>query len=316
MLPAPSGAVSILARGDLVGDWEITGRIGRGGMSIVYGAVHTVIGKRAALKMIRSELSDQPGLVDRFVNEARIVNRIAHPGLVDIFQIGWHGGRVYLVMELLGGRGLAARMKESALSTSEAVALIGAICRPLGWAHAHGVVHRDLKPDNVFVVEETGDTRVKLLDWGLAAAMCEGRFVAPEPNLVGTPRYIAPEQACGERVDERADLYALGAIAYELLLGRAPFESDDVEALVRMHLEQAPAPPHTLWPAIPTELDALLTALLAKDPGERPSLATVHATLVTLGGRLPERAGALAPVASAPCDTARTWDMPGVKAAG
>ena len=303
----------LLQRGDRVGDWQIVRPIGHGGMAVVYAAVHPVIGKRAALKMIRPELASRDDLVARFVQEAKIVNLVTHPNIVDIFQIGWHtDGRVYLVMELLGGWSLATRCEEGPITTREALALLRAICRPLGWAHANGVVHRDLKPDNVFLADQPGGPRVKLLDWGLSAQMSAAeRCVPAEAKLVGTPRYIAPEQARGDRVDERADIYALGAMAYELLLGRAPFEGDGLTELVRQHVTEAPPPPRTIWPTIPRELDVLLTAMLAKDPAERPSLARVHEGLRGIGGRLPgPRAPMLSRITADPArDVLETVDM-------
>ena len=307
----PSQLLDPFRRGDRVGEWEIVRRIGHGGMAVVYEAVHHLIGTRVALKVIRPDLAEREDLVARFVQEAKIVDLIAHADIVDILQIGWHReARVYLVLELLDGRTLAARCEEGSIPTSEAIAIVRAICRPLAWAHAHGVVHRDLKPDNVFLVDEARGPRVKLLDWGLAAEMSDGdRFVEAEWALVGTPRYVAPEQACGFRIDERADIYALGALAYELLLGRTPFESDDMNELVRLHMTEDPPPPHTIWPAIPTELEALLTAMLSKSAADRPSLLSVDAALARLAtpttGATRSRAGRAARAASRPAP--RRW---------
>jgi serine/threonine-protein kinase len=281
-------------------------------MAVVYAAVHPVIGKRAALKVIRPSLAHHDETVERFVQEAKIVNLIAHPDVVDIFQIGRHSdGRVYLVMELLAGRTLAARCEDDVIPTAEAIALLGAICRPLAWAHAHGVVHRDLKPDNVFLADVPGGPRIKLLDWGLSAQMsAEEHCVAAEAKLIGTPRYIAPEQARGVRVDERADIYALGVTAYELLLGRAPFEGDEMSDLVRCHVNEAPPPPRSLWRSIPAELDELLTAMLAKAPRDRPPLASVHQRLARIGARRPRSRQPTAPP-DRPSDQLETLDMAG-----
>jgi serine/threonine-protein kinase len=268
--------MSYFARGDQIGDWTIARRIGRGGMGVVYAAVHGVIGKRVALKVIRGELRHEQALVDRFVHEAKIVNQLAHPAIIDIFHIGWlDDGRVYLVMEYVPARTLAQLVRDERPAPDVAVATIARLCEPLACAHAHGVVHRDVKPGNVFVLP---DRSIKLFDWGLSV-------FADEPGsgmLVGTPRYCAPEQARGHAVDARADVYALGAIAYELLLGRAPFEQTELPDLVRAHLHDEPPPPRTLWPRIPPVLDELLRAMLAKDPAARPSAACVAATLAGL----------------------------------
>ena len=293
-------------------------RIGVGGMGVVYAAQHVVIGKRAAVKVVHAHFRDKRSIVDRFVQEARVVNRIAHPAVIDIFQLGWlPDGRVYLVMEYLLGRSLARRCKDGPISTSESVGLLSQLCQPLASAHAYGVIHRDLKPDNVFITEGGLSPRIKLLDWGLCAQLSEEVPFVQERVRVGTPRYIAPEQAWGEPVDERADIYALGVIAYELLLGRAPFEHDSVDELVRMHLQEAPPRPRAAWPDIPAALEDLLLAMLEKDPGDRPSLASVQATFLELGGTLPERASTLVGVPAADSAAATTWeDAAGAAAAG
>ncbi|HTJ42506.1 MAG TPA: serine/threonine-protein kinase [Kofleriaceae bacterium] len=267
--------MSYFARGDQIGDWTIARRIGRGGMGVVYAAQHELIGKRVAIKVIRSELRQDPSLVERFVHEARVVNQLTHPSIVDIFHIGWlDDGRVYLVMEFLMARTLAQHLRDERYAPDRAIELIARLCEPLAVAHAHRVVHRDLKPGNVFVL----DDRVKLIDWGLCAFDDE-----PGPGtLVGTPRYAAPEQAQGRAVDGRADIYALGAIAYELLFGRVPFAYVEIGDLVRGHLHEAPPPPRDLWREIPVALEELMIAMLAKDPAHRPNVGQVQATLAGL----------------------------------
>ncbi|HTJ43618.1 MAG TPA: serine/threonine-protein kinase [Kofleriaceae bacterium] len=286
--------MAFFAAGDQVGDWEIVRRIGVGGMGVVYAARHAVIGKRAAIKVVHTHFRERRTIVDRFVQEARVVNLIAHPSIVDIFQLGWlDDGRVYLVMEFLMGRSLTRRRKDGPISTSESIALLSQLCCPLAGAHAHGVVHRDLKPDNIFITEGGLAPRVKLLDWGLCALLSDEERSIREATRVGTPRYIAPEQAWGNPVDERADIYSLGVVAYELILGRAPFESDDVEALAHMHAFDPPPPPRALWPEIPRDLESLLISMLEKDPADRPSLGAVQATLLALGGTLPDRSSPL-----------------------
>jgi serine/threonine-protein kinase len=288
-------------------------------MGVVYAAIHALIAKRAALKVIRAELRGEPALIDRFVHEARVVNQIGHPDVVDVFHIGWlDDGRVYLVMEFLTGRTLAQRLRRGPLSTRDGVALLARIAAPVIAAHARGVVHRDLKPDNIFLVDD--GPRIKVLDWGLST-MASAPGLPGERGLVGTPRYLAPEQARCRAVNDRTDVYALGVVAYEVLLGRAPFHSHELTELLRMHIGATPPRPRTLWPAIPDALDDLLTAMLAKDPSERPSLACVQATLAMLGDDLPERAGGALPLTLAAADDenmlpaiargeiAKTWDL-------
>ena len=236
-----------------MGNWEIVRRVGRGGTATVYSVIHRLIGKRAALKIVRPELADHADVTARFVREARIANLIAHPDVIDIFAVDWHDdGRIYLVMEFLIGRSLSARRSDGGLDADEAIEILARLCRPLACAHAHGVVHRDLKPDNVFLCDE----RVKLLDWGLSAQMDATRACPAERSFVGTPHYAAPEQSCGLHVDERADVFALGITAREL------FGS-----------------------AMPRALDAIVTAMVATRAADRPRLAEVQTALAELSVR-------------------------------
>jgi serine/threonine protein kinase len=293
-----SGIVGAVPRelpaGMALGDWKIEARIGEGGMGIVYSAVHEVIGKRAAIKVIRSEVCRNPGACERFLQEARIVNQIGHRNIIDIFHIGQlDDGRPYLVMELLTGATLGDRLDGGRIPALEAIEILLQICAALEAAHAHGVVHRDLKPDNVILARIHDATVVKLVDWGIA------KIRDPEPSpgksragtLIGTPRYIAPEQARGRRVDGCTDVYSLGAIAYEMFLESPPFTCDNVADLLAAHLAEEPPPPRDVWPDIPAELDALLLGMLAKEPAQRPSVAAVAAALLATRVELRRRAG-------------------------
>jgi serine/threonine-protein kinase len=275
-LPAAPGD---FAPGTLLGDWSVEQKIGEGGMGIVYAAVHAEIGKRAAIKVIRHEACTDSAGGERFVQEARLVNQIGHPNIVDIFHIGrLHDGRPYLVMELLRGRTLGERIADGKVPATEAIALLLQICGALDAAHAHGVVHRDLKPDNVFIVETRSGPWVKLVDWGIAKlndTALASTAMTRTGALVGTPQYLSPEQARGKAVDERTDLYSLGVIAYELLLEEPPFTADNVADLIAMHLREPVPPPSEVWPDIPPTLEQLLVAMLAKKPDDRPSLAQI-----------------------------------------
>jgi len=282
-----------LPPGTVLGDWRIEGRIGAGGMGMVYEAVHVLIGKRAAIKVVRAELCTSALTAERFVQEARVVNQIGHPNIVDIFHIGRLGdGRVYLVMELLKGRTLADRMSEGRMSPLEAIDVLLEVAAAAAAAHTHGIVHRDLKPDNIFLAEVTGGRpTVKLVDWGIAKlteeppplASATGRGSGPLTTtgmLLGTPQYVSPEQARGRELDARTDIYSLGAIAYEMFLEGPPFIADSVADIVAMHLRELPPPPSDVWPDIPNDLEKVLLEMLAKDPVERPSLADVSMRLM------------------------------------
>jgi serine/threonine protein kinase len=279
-----SGAAVGLAPGSLVGDWRIDGKIGEGGMGFVHAATHPVIGKRAAIKVVRAEMCRSAGMAERFVQEARAVNQIDHPAVVDIFDIGTLAdGRPYLVMELLRGRTLGERMEQGRMSPLEAIDVLLQIADALAAAHAQGVVHRDLKPDNIYLTDGmAGAVMVKIVDWGIAKLRDEKTktmSLTTSGMIMGTPQYVSPEQARGRSLDERSDIYSLGVIAYEMFLEGPPFVADNVGDMVAMHLREPPPPPSDVWPDIPATLEGLLLAMLEKNAADRPTLAEVTATL-------------------------------------
>jgi serine/threonine-protein kinase len=268
-----------------VGGYVVDGVLGSGGMGVVYEATHPVIGKRAAIKVLRPELSKDPSAVERFVFEARAVNEIGHPNIVDIFAFGaLPDGRSYYVMDRLVGESLRERLKRGPLHVSEAASVIDETASALAAAHAKGFVHRDLKPDNVFMVTIDGRwPEVKLLDFGLVKLLtAKTRTLAG--SVLGTPRYMSPEQARGEPLDGRSDVYSLGVMAFELLAGEAPFiKRNPVETL----LAHAQAPIPSLaekFPSLPIEVVQLVEAMMAKAPGDRPTLAAIRAVLKRLKG--------------------------------
>ena len=289
------GATALELRpGTVLGDWRIEAKIGEGGMGTVYAAIHDVIGKRAAIKVIRGDVCDTPGASERFVREARLVNQIGHRNIVDIFHVGTlDDGRPYLVMELLAGETLADRLAGGRIPALEAIEILLQIGAALGAAHAGGIIHRDLKPDNIILATVHDKPVVKLLDWGIAKLV--ERRAGDQPSgqgtMIGTPRYVAPEQARGRAVDARTDLYSLGVIAYEIFLETPPFTADNVADLLAAHLREPVPPPRELWPDIPADLERILLAMLAKKPDDRPSLEDVIAALVATRQELERRAG-------------------------
>ncbi|HEY5948100.1 MAG TPA: protein kinase [Kofleriaceae bacterium] len=268
-----------LARGTVVGDYEVDGKIGEGAMSEVYSAIHRTIGRRVAIKVISPRLFDDLEAEARFVSEARTVAAIHHPGIVDVFGFGTlDDGRMYLIMDWLHGRSLAARLREGPVPITDACEIILQITSALRAAHELGIVHRDLKPDNVFL-QEVDDERliVKLLDFGLAKRT--GKEIVSHTRtgqLLGTPLYLSPEQARGKEVDASTDIYALGCIAYQLYTGRPPFIADNVADLVALHLTQPSPAPRSIVPDLPPLIDGLLQRMLEKEPAQRPSLANVR----------------------------------------
>jgi len=270
-----------LEDGDVVGEYRIEGKVGSGGMGTVYGAVHPVIGKRAAIKVLRPELCTSTEAIERFVQEARAVNQIGHPNIVDVFGFGTlPDGRSYFAMERLSGESLAERVERAGLPLGLACHVLERTCRALEAAHAKGITHRDLKPDNVFLVEVPDELPVvKLLDFGIAKLSGGDDQRAERTRtgvMMGTPLYMAPEQARGHAMDHRVDVYALGVMAFELLTGELPFTADNAMDIIAKHLTEPPRAPSSTGVEVEPELDALVLAMLAKDPDERPALRQVR----------------------------------------
>ncbi len=293
---------SKLSAGTPVGDtgYVIDEEIGRGGMGHVYSATHRMIGKRAAIKVLKPDVSRSPIVVERFIQEARAVNQIGHANIIDIFAFGaLADGRAYHVMDLLIGESLRKRLKRGALIPSEAASVIEETALALTAAHEKGFVHRDLKPDNIFLqAREDRWPEVKLLDFGLAKLMPEAGFAPFKTKtgvLLGTPEYMSPEQARGIGVDYRTDIYALGVVMFEVLSGRRPFvSSGDPFATLMMHAEEPPPSLKTFVSDLPEEMVQLVDTMLAKDPALRPSLAAVRTVIKRLRStQLPGRTLAL-----------------------
>ena len=207
--------------GTTVGDYKIIDHIDEGGMGLVYLAEHVTLRNKTACKVLRKELLTQKEMIERFLQEAKLVSQIRHPNLIDIFDIGeLPDGRLYYVMELLTGRSLATAMTDKRLEFPQIVAIGRQVCAGLGAAHGKGIVHRDLKPDNLFLVERPGEPPlVKIVDFGIAKATGVGDAQTAQITrtgyLLGTPQYMSPEQINGVNLDARSDIYALGVILYE-----------------------------------------------------------------------------------------------------
>jgi len=272
----PSGE---LAPGTVVGEYKIEQKIGEGGMGAVYSATHPTIGKRAAIKVISAELGTEPVLVQRFVQEARSVNQIGHPNIVDVFAFGQlPDGRNYFVMEYLQGESLRARLTRTFMSIADTVQILDEVAGALEAAHEQGIVHRDLKPDNVFLAGVRGGfIIVKLLDFGIAKLVTDGGIAKTSTGeMMGTPGYLSPEQARGKNVDYRTDIYALGCMMFEMVTGRTPFQGETPMDIVMMHVTEPPPRPSAYKAGIPPVVEQLILAMLDKDPERRPSLAHVR----------------------------------------
>jgi serine/threonine-protein kinase len=282
-IPDAVRTVDALAPGAKAGPWIVERELGRGGMGAVYAVVHEEIGKRAALKVVHQRLLGPGFNSDRMVLEAKVVNQVGHPNIVDIFETGTLAdGRPYIVMERLDGVSLSARADQTKLLPDLVIGMLLQMCDALIAAHAVGVVHRDLKLDNVFLIDNPDDPalpKVKLLDWGIAKVMSHDVRHTIEGQLVGTPQYLSPEQARGHDVTPKTDVYSLGVMAYELFLEQLPFEAETAAEVMAMHLRLPPPPPSDLWPDVPPALQALLLAMLAKSADQRPTMFEVARSL-------------------------------------
>jgi predicted ATPase len=268
--------------------YRIEAELGRGGMGSVYRAHDTLLDRDVAVKVLNDAGLDTEGRA-RLLREAQAVARLNHPNIVAVHDAGEAGSAPFIVMELVEGFSLRECPPQT---LEETLRIAQQLCAALEHAHAHGIIHRDLKPENVMIVgtphPAQRGVKVKLMDFGLARTF-DSRLTT-EGMIIGTLSYLAPEQALGQAVDGRTDLYALGVLLYEFTAGRLPFSADDPIAVISQHLYAPVVPPSTYNPAIPAALDALIVQLMSKQPDQRPSSAReVLATLerISSGERVP-----------------------------
>jgi len=308
-IAAPSGPSSgdvrdplqRIAAGTAVGEYVIDDFVGAGAMGEVYAGHHPVIGKKVAIKVLRKELASSEEAAERFTREARAVNQVDHPNVIDVFAYGRLGdGRLYLVMDLVAGESLRARLVDGALEISDALAILDQIAEALDAAHARGVVHRDLKPDNIMIAPPH---RVFVLDFGIArlvtgeATQGIGTLTG-QGTWLGTPAYMAPEQWSTDGAGPASDRYALGVIAFELLSGALPFAASSVPGMMEQHF-RAKVPALSMRGSTSPALDDVLQRALAKDPDAR------FATAVELVTALRTAAGTVAGAAVEPARAPR-----------
>ncbi|MGH3100119.1 MAG: protein kinase domain-containing protein, partial [Thermoleophilia bacterium] len=255
-----------VATGALVdGRYRILRRIGSGGMADVYAAEDSHLGREVALKVLHRRFAQDQEFVERFRREAKAAAGLSHPNVVGVFDRGEHEGTYYIAMEYLTGRTLKEIVSSEAPLAQQRVVELGVqILHAAGFAHRHGVIHRDFKPHNV-IVDEQG--HAKVTDFGIARAGASE--MTETGSIMGTAHYLSPEQAQGHAVTAASDLYSIGVMLYEMLAGRLPFEGESAVAIALKHLSEQPAPISQLRPDVHPALEAVVMAALAKDPAQR-----------------------------------------------
>ncbi|RKT31609.1 serine/threonine-protein kinase [Microbacterium sp. AG1240] len=296
----------------LSGRYRVDDLIGRGGMATVYRGYDLTLGRAVAIKILKRELADNAAFRTRFRLEAQAASRMAHPTIVRVFdageatEVGADGQTrpvPYIVMELVHGSLLKDVIDQGPVPTADALRYVDGILEALEYSHRAGVVHRDIKPGNVMITDaseehsagstaEAGRGEVKVMDFGIARAVSDSSSTVAETTaIIGTAAYFSPEQAKGEPVDARADLYSAGVVLYELLTGRPPFRGDTPVAVAYQHVSETPVPPSELNEAVPRGLDAVVLRALAKDPFQRyPDAAAFREALdAAVGGKAPTK---------------------------
>jgi hypothetical protein len=294
--------------GRTIGNYVVRDKIGEGGMGVVFRAEHPHINRRVAIKVLHPGADRNPEVVHRFFNEARAATEIRNEHIVEVLDFGTlPEGMPYLVMEWLDGESLGSLLRSARkLPLGQAALIMNGIARALRAAHGKGVVHRDLKPDNVFLVRRDGEPDlVKVLDFGIAKLLATGMPVQYQTQtgaIIGTPAYMSPEQCRGAKeIDHRTDVYALGVIGYQMLTGRLPFAADALGELLLKHLTETPAPADSIEPSVPGPVSQILARALEKEPEKRPGLDEIMFTMdaALAADAVPRSGGATAAALSA-----------------
>lgn len=273
--------------------YRLDEKIGAGGFGAVFRGTHLGLGHAIAVKVFKPVAgNDSAEALERFHREGVAISRLDHPNIVRVLDSGLsHDGIAYLVMELLTGRPLSHELP-GRLSLLRTIRLLIPVCRALAEAHRHGIIHRDIKPDNVFLHRTSRGEMVKVVDFGIAklvGAEAGDAHLTASGTIIGTPTYMAPERVAGKPHDGKADVYSVGVMAYEMLAGRLPFPATESNpfAVLLAHLNDAPPPLDQLAPHLPADLTRLVAQTLSKDPAERPSAADLATALTELARGLP-----------------------------
>jgi serine/threonine protein kinase len=255
-----------LRPGVSIGPYRLIEPAGAGGMAEVWRAYDARLERYVAIKFLSSRHATDPTYLDRFLHEARAVSRLDHANVLTVLDYGEQDGWTYMVNPFIGGGTLAARLHRGPWPIAEAVPILAELAAALDYAHAEGIVHRDVKPSNVLFTERG---RLVLSDFGVAQMLESTTYLHDAGRIIGTPMYMSPEQADGQRATATSDLYSLGVVAYQMLTGRPPFMAETPLAMLRAHLDKPLPPPREVNPSIPEAVEAALFKVMAKDPADR-----------------------------------------------
>ncbi|MCJ7622510.1 MAG: protein kinase, partial [Anaerolineaceae bacterium] len=252
---------------ELVGPYEIVEQLGRGGMATVYRAYHKALDRYVAIKVMHQAFMEDSNFLSRFQREAKVVASLDHPNIIPIYDFSEHKGQPYLVMKLVDGITLKERIENEHLSYNEILEIIESVAAALGYAHKKRILHRDIKPSNVIIAS---DGKIYLTDFGLARIIQSGDSSLTGDRMIGTPHYMSPEQAMSSTdLDGRTDIYSLGVMLYEMIVGRVPFTADTPFMIIHDHIYTPVEPPRGINPQIPVEVEEVLMKALAKKPADR-----------------------------------------------
>jgi serine/threonine-protein kinase len=251
----------------LAGRYQILSQLGAGGMAHVYRARDIHLRRQVGIKVLRADYMRESAFRQRFLHEARSAANLLHPNIVTLYDFAHDETRVFMVMEYVEGTDLKTLLRrQGMLPVRTAVELMVQVCAGVGYAHRAGLIHCDLKPQNILI---SGDQRAKITDFGIARALSTIQREEEHDVVWGSPQYFSPEQAAGSPPSPASDVYALGVVLFEMLTGRLPFEADDPDELAQLHLSALPPSPRTLIPAIPPSLEQIVLKVLAKEPSAR-----------------------------------------------
>jgi serine/threonine protein kinase len=276
--------------------YQLLEQLGKGGMAIVYCARDTMLDRQVAVKLLRENYSRDPLFLGRFRQEARAAANLSHPNIVTVHDFGLDGGHIFIVMEYVPGVDLKALIQSHGrFTTEEALPLLIQACAGIGYAHRAGLVHCDVKPQNMLV---TPDGRLKVTDFGIARALSTIQPDEHSEVVWGSPQYFSPEQAAGAAPSPASDVYSLGIIMFEMLTGRLPFQASSVEELSRLHIDAQPAPVSDFVPGFSPTLERILAKVLSKEPSQRYRTADQLGRLLLNFGNVSSPALALTPEAA------------------